>query len=204
MKKKPSLDFRNGNFRIDVRRHSPLRLRKRWCLLSGSWEIFTKGLVKVNHLCSIFLDFFFLVLDIFENAFLGNISLVHVDRWLYNFLTHRFGIPLALYFLVERKRKNKSIGKYLLCLLSKHGLLHTCKFSNLSFLERRNIFFSAFSGYWISVYSTNFGIGYERRFFLLSRRRDKLLKVFVVLEFLENYFWMLDAFWKKANFNSLS
>ena len=167
-------------------------------------EIFTKGLVKVNHLCSIFLDFFFLVLDIFENAFLGNISLVHVDRWLYNFLTHRFGIPLALYFLVERKRKNKSIGKYLLCLLSKHGLLHTCKFSNLSFLERRNIFFSAFSGYWISVYSTNFGIGYERRFFLLSRRRDKLLKVFVVLEFLENYFWMLDAFWKKANFNSLS
>ena len=76
-----------GNFRIDVRRHSPLRLRKRWCLLSGSWEIFTKGLVKVNHLCSIFLDFFFLVLDIFENAFLGNISLVHVDRWLYNFLT---------------------------------------------------------------------------------------------------------------------
>ena len=193
-----------GNFRIDVRRHSPLRLRKRWCLLSGSWEIFTKGLVKVNHLCSIFLDFFFLVLDIFENAFLGNISLVHVDRWLYNFLTHSFGIPLALYFLVERKRKNKSIGKYLLCLLSKHGLLHTCKFSNLSFLERRNIFFSAFSGYWISVYSTNFGIGYERRFFLLSRRRDKLLKVFVVLEFLENYFWMLDAFWKKANFNSLS
>ena len=178
-----------GNFRIDVRRHSPLRLRKRWCLLSGSWEIFTKGLVKVNHLCSIFLDFFFLVLDIFENAFLGNISLVHVDRWLYNFLTHSFGIPLALYFLVERKRKNKSIGKYLLCLLSKHGLLHTCKFSNLSFLERRNIFFSAFSGYWISVYSTNFGIGYERRFFLLSRRRDKLLKVFVVLEFLENYFW---------------
>ena len=193
-----------GNFRIDVRRHSPLRLRKRWCLLSGSWEIFTKGLVKVNHLCSIFLDFFFLVLDIFENAFLGNISLVHVDRWLYNFLTHSFGIPLALYFLVERKRKNKSIGKYLLCLLSKHGLLHTCKFSNLSFLERRNIFFSAFSGYWISVYSTNFGIGYERRFFLLSRRRDKLLKVFVVLEFLENYFWMLDAFWKKANFNLLS
>ena len=160
-----------GNFRIDVRRHSPLRLRKRWCLLSGSWEIFTKGLVKVNHLCSIFLDFFFLVLDIFENAFLGNISLVHVDRWLYNFLTHSFGIPLALYFLVERKRKNKSIGKYLLCLLSKHGLLHTCKFSNLSFLERRNIFFSAFSGYWISVYSTNFGIGYERRFFLLSKKK---------------------------------
>ena len=134
-----------GNFGIDVRRHSPLRLKK--TLVSPFWQLgnFYWRSRESQSFVLHFLDFFFLVLDIFENAFLGNISLVlHEDRWLYNFLTHRFGIPLALYFLVERKRKNKSIGKYLLCLLSKHGLLHTCKFSNLPFLERRNIFFCIF------------------------------------------------------------